>query len=321
MAHVGDDSLSFVTCVSDASLIQGNLLASPCLDPGSPNELIVVKTCRSAADGLNLGFEKARRKWIAFVHQDVFLPRGWDLIVTEQLEKAERMFGPIGVAGVYGVGDVIAADDPTQPLAAERIGHVVDRGRLLRDGPELPAKVATLDELLLIVRGDSGLRFDPALGFHLYGADVCLQAREQGLAVVAIDALCHHNSQGVDAGSSIGSTPGWALSIVASRKCDLPQRHRAHRERKAELADAWFEHWQRSGKVPVQQSIISKIADYRSMHIFGSIRMPAVCWVGEVTQPLAESKILNHGTHRTHGKMRTRKKCKYGTNANAQKGM
>jgi hypothetical protein len=78
---------------------------------------------------------------------------------------------------------------------AERIGWVVDRGRELRDGPALPAKVATLDELLLVVRRDTPLRFDPALGFHLYGADFCLQAREAGLAVVALGALCYHNSR------------------------------------------------------------------------------------------------------------------------------
>jgi hypothetical protein len=78
--------------------------------------------------------------------------------------------------------------------SAERIGWVVDRGRLLREGPELPARVATLDELLLVVRRDSPLRFDPALGFHLYGADICLQAHERGLA---IGALCHHNSRSI----------------------------------------------------------------------------------------------------------------------------
>jgi hypothetical protein len=68
---------------------------------------------------------------------------------------------------------------------------------MLRDGPELPARVATLDELLLVVRRDSPLRFDPDLGFHLYGADICLQAAEHGLAVVALAALCHHNSRSV----------------------------------------------------------------------------------------------------------------------------
>ena len=134
---------------------------------------------------------------MACVHQDVYLPEGWDWRLTRQLYEAERRFGPIGVAGVYGVGDVIRPESPEQPLGTERIGWVVDRGRELRDGPELPARVATLDELLLVVRRDSGLRFDPALGFHLYGADLCLQARERGLAVVALGALCQHNSRNV----------------------------------------------------------------------------------------------------------------------------
>ena len=98
------------------------------------------------------------------VHQDVWLPAGWDRSVIEQLREAERRFGPIGVAGVYGVGEVITPCEQSQPLAAERIGWVVDRGQMLRDGPELPAPVATLDELLLIVKRDSGLRFDPDFG-------------------------------------------------------------------------------------------------------------------------------------------------------------
>jgi hypothetical protein len=134
------------------------------------------------------------------MHQDVWLPAGWDLVLAQQIEAAELRFGPIGVAGVYGVGDVIRADDPAGPLSAERIGWVVDRGRTLNDGPGLPARVATLDELLLIVRRDTPQRFDPALGFHLYGADLCLQARERGLAAVALGVLCHHNSRHIGLG-------------------------------------------------------------------------------------------------------------------------
>jgi hypothetical protein len=187
--------LSFVACVSDSSILEANLLRSPCLNDCSPNEMIAVSICPSAADGLNIGIARSETEWVVSVHQDVWLPAGWDRCVVEQLNEAERRFGPIGVAGVYGVGEVIAPSDPTQPPGAERIGWVRDRGRMLRDGPGLPAQVATLDELLLIVRRDSGMRFDPALGFHLYGADICLQARERGLAVVALEALCHHNSR------------------------------------------------------------------------------------------------------------------------------
>jgi glycosyltransferase involved in cell wall biosynthesis len=41
------------------------------------------------------------------LHQDVVLPEGWDRMALEQLALAEQRFGPIGVAGVYGVGPVI----------------------------------------------------------------------------------------------------------------------------------------------------------------------------------------------------------------------
>jgi hypothetical protein len=190
--------LSFVACTSDDEILRNNLMASPCIaEPGSPHQVIQVREGHQVGAKLNFGLEQARNEWVVCIHQDVWLPPGWDVRLTQEIHEAERRFGPIGLARVYGVGDVIARPDPTQPLASERTGWVVDRGRLLRDGPELPARVATLDELLLVVRRDSGLRFDPALGFHLYGADICLQARERGLAVVALGAHCHHNSRHV----------------------------------------------------------------------------------------------------------------------------
>jgi glycosyltransferase involved in cell wall biosynthesis len=190
--------LSFVVCVSDDALLKANLLASPGVTgAGSPHEVFTINGAPSAAAGFAMGRQKARHDCVVFVHQDVLLPAGWDRCLAQQLHEAERRFGPVGVAGVYGVGEVIASGDLTQPLAAQRIGWVVDRGRILRDGPELPAQVATLDELVLVVRRDTPLRFDPALGFHLYGADICLQAREQGLAVVALAAPCRPNSRSV----------------------------------------------------------------------------------------------------------------------------
>jgi glycosyltransferase involved in cell wall biosynthesis len=189
---------SFVVCVSDEAILNANLMVSPCVARAdSPHRTIVLREGPSAASGLNFGLERASHEWAVCVHQEVYLPEGWDRLLSQQLREAERRFGPVGVAGVYGVGDVIRPESPEQPLGAERIGWVVDRGRELRDGPELPARVAALDELLLVVRRDSGLRFDPALEFHLYGADLCLQARERGMAVVALGALCHHNSRNV----------------------------------------------------------------------------------------------------------------------------
>ncbi len=116
--------------------------------------------------------------------------------------------------------------------APERIGWVVDRGRELRDGPALPARVATLDELLLVVRRHAGLRFDPMLGSHLYGADLCLQARERGLPVVAIGALCHHNSRNVGLPkefyqSAVVFARKWEYQLPVATPCVIIDRARA----------------------------------------------------------------------------------------------
>ena len=127
--------LSFVACISDHEVLGSNLLASPCLDEGSPHEVILIKTCRSAADGLNLGIQRVRADWTVCLHQDVVLPAGWDLQLARQLDVAERRFGPIGVAGVYGVGPVIRN---AGALAAHRVGWVLDRGRELHEEADLP---------------------------------------------------------------------------------------------------------------------------------------------------------------------------------------
>jgi hypothetical protein len=53
--------------------------------------------------------------------------------------------------------------------------------------------VQILDELLMIVRADSGVTFDPDLpGFHCYGADLCLSARDKGMKSYVVDAPVVH---------------------------------------------------------------------------------------------------------------------------------
>jgi hypothetical protein len=222
--------LSFVAGISDDAILHNNLMASPCVaGPDSLHQTILVRDGPNVGAKLNFGLERANSEWVVCLHQDVWLPPGWDVRMAQQIWKAEQRFGPIGVAGVYGVGDVIARHEPIQPLAAERIGWVVDRGRMLRDGPELPARVATLDELLLVVRRDCGLRFDADLGFHLYGADICLQARERGLAVVALGALCHHNSRHIGLGEGFHESAAvfarkWSHRLPVATPCVIIDR-------------------------------------------------------------------------------------------------
>jgi SAM-dependent methyltransferase len=184
-----EEALSFVVCVSDEARLSANLLSSPCLLAGSPHEVIALRHCPSAAEGLNEGLRRANNRLVICVHQDVYLPRGWPERFLDQYRRAEVLFGPIGVAGVYGIARGAAG-----PC---RAGRVVDRDRLLAEEAPLPASVDTLDELLVAIPRGTPMKFDSRLGFHLYATDLCLQAHKRGLATVALDAMCFHNSLGV----------------------------------------------------------------------------------------------------------------------------
>jgi SAM-dependent methyltransferase len=181
-----DTKISFVVCSNDHDQLESNLARSPCFDPGSPHELIVLRNQTSAAAGYHAGWEQATGELVVFVHQDVYLPRGWDSRVVEQFAAAEDRFGAVGVAGVFG----FRIDGENRSDA----GRILDRQTLLEPATALPASVTGLDEVVLVTRRHSELRFDPGLGFHLYGADIALSALAAGTTVAVLDAPCLHNS-------------------------------------------------------------------------------------------------------------------------------
>ena len=189
------EPLTFAACVNDETSLRTNLLASPCLRPGTPHEVLLARGCRNIADGLNAAVARAKNDWVVCVHQDVYLPEGWDRRLVQQLRDAEAKLVRVGVAGVIGA----AHAGPVETHAmSPLVGWVVDRDRLLRGPETLPASAETLDELVLILPRGTPLLLDPALGFHFYGADLCMQARESGLSTVAVEALCFHNQRGVE---------------------------------------------------------------------------------------------------------------------------
>ncbi len=183
-ADTSEVPITFVACVNDDAQLEANLQRSPCMGAG-PHELLVFRGCATAAEGLNAGIERARHELVVLVHQDVYLPSGWPARLASQWQLAERQGGVIGVGGVFGVLD--------RRVPFDAIGHVVHRDRLLTHR-SLPADVDGLDELLMVVPRGTPLRVDAALGWHLYGTDLALQARARGLRAVVVDALCHHNS-------------------------------------------------------------------------------------------------------------------------------
>ena len=134
---------------------------------------------------MNLGIEKSRAPLVVCCHQDVRLPDGWLDRFLGQIARVEDRDRQWGVAGVMGVG-----------FNGAFAGHIRDP-HTSRPFGRLPRKVQSLDEVCLAIRRDGGLRFDEGLGgFHLYGADLCLQAGMKGMSCYALDACLEHLSGG-----------------------------------------------------------------------------------------------------------------------------
>lgn len=213
--------LTVVTCVSDEATLGANLLASPCLGPGSPHEVLALRGCPAAAEAINAGLARARHALVVYAHQDVYLPHGWPARMVRQYRAASARWGEPAIAGVYGV-----AEEAGRP---RRVGHVVDRDRLLAGPTPLPALVQALDELLLVLPRGTPLRADPALGFHFYGSDLALQAHQWGRPAVVLDAPCLHNSRYVEPPpaffrSASAFATKWAARLPVATPCVLVDR-------------------------------------------------------------------------------------------------
>lgn len=178
---------SLIVSVSDERVLDQTLMKSPAIDERC--QVIIRKGFACAGGAYNAGISEARNEIMVFAHQDVYLPESWLRDLAAALDRLQRTDPHWGVLGVYGISDT-----------RERDGFVYSTGLKATLGMRFVGAIEalTLDELLLIVRRSSGLFFDEKLpGFHLYGADLCAQAREESMKSYIIPAFCIHNSNGI----------------------------------------------------------------------------------------------------------------------------
>jgi len=181
--------ISFVSCVDNLRLYNESVSSSLSKQEGDVEvELIPIDNTFSkwsAPSALNYGLERAVGEIVVFCHQDVIFPPNWVNMLNDQISIVTKINKNWGVMGLFGI-----------TANGKQAGHVIDRFGYFFC-PPLPCEVMSLDELCLIIRKSSGLRFDERLGgFHFYGADLCLQAKVKGLPNVAIDACVQHLGQG-----------------------------------------------------------------------------------------------------------------------------
>ncbi len=176
-----------IFCVANnAETLARNLAASPDVS----NELVPLSVFWNQANASSAyaqAIASATAEFLVFAHQDVYLPCGWfDQLshAIRQLDALDERWAVAGLSGVMHDGTFVA--------------HVWDSGLgFVNGGPfSTPARAASLDELVLIMRRSSGVTFDADLPcFHLYGTDIVLDAEAKGRTAYVIDVPAIHNAR------------------------------------------------------------------------------------------------------------------------------
>lgn len=183
--ELSKQAFTFVAAVNSRGVLENNLLASPCFRKPYLHQIIIQEGFSSAGQAYNDAIAKSRNDIIIFIHQDMFLPEQWIGEFEAALEYLEANDPTWGVLGCYGKTLNHGGRGYVYQSGVGAIGEPFDR----------PAPIQTLDEIVLILRKSSGLKFDESLPhFHLYGTDICLRAQQAGRANYAIPAFCFHNT-------------------------------------------------------------------------------------------------------------------------------
>jgi len=152
-------------------------------------DVVGIQGAGSAAAAYAAGAPQARHPWRILAHQDVYFPTGSGYAIARQLGALSQLGmtdAPVGFAGMQA-GAV--GMDPARPA-----GRVIDRTQLFSHPGSNQA--VSIDELAVALHQDSAIRIDPALGWHLWATDLCLQARVRAGRPVAriLDVPLFHNS-------------------------------------------------------------------------------------------------------------------------------
>jgi len=178
--------LDLVVAVNDKTVLERNLLRSPVLNlPGV--SLLLREGYESAGRAYQSALAQGKNEWVVFVHQDVFIPEGWErklLHAIRSLESVDRAWAVIGLYGVTSNGD--------------HVGHLwcSHCNTVLGTHFSAPKPVFSIDELLIVVKRSSGVAFDEELpGYHLYGTDIVQCALQRGRGAYVACAPVIHNAR------------------------------------------------------------------------------------------------------------------------------
>ena len=200
---------------SDRGRLDTDLLSSPEIKNGKVG-LTILWNQASAGAAYSRAIKTATAKVLVFAHCDVYFPQGWFERLEWELDRLSRIDSEWAVAGVGSItpsGEIVGRifDTSLEPVFRQSLGVF---GKPLTT----PVRIASADELVIIVRRASGVSFDPLLPeFHFYGTDIVLTAEKQGKHCYGLDMPLIHNAK---AQLQLGNDYCRAFRYMVRKWCD-----------------------------------------------------------------------------------------------------
>lgn len=189
-------TVSLITVYNNEQLVE-EMKSSAALQEGVDIEYIMLdnrgRKYKSAAEALNAGVDMAKGEVLVFLHQDIEFVSANTLEYIYDYATANKN----AVFGAAGVTQRTAPDSEVFILSSMYAGPDKQKYSDMNE-----SKTAfTLDECLIACHSScmEKLRFDEEIcdGWHLYGADLCLQALAfANFSVQVVPLDCWHKSNG-----------------------------------------------------------------------------------------------------------------------------
>lgn len=176
--------ICIVVASNDNESLQRNLLASDIVQK-SRVPVHVERGAESATVAYNNGLDTTEAPYVIFAHQDVYFPPQWESQLAHAITSVSQEDPNWALIAPFGVSK-----------EGEHVGRVwsTSQTSIVGKKPDGSVHAQSFDELAIILRRESGLRFDEALPcFHLYGTDIVLTAWSQGLGAYVRDLPLVHN--------------------------------------------------------------------------------------------------------------------------------
>ena len=182
---MSDRSVVVAAAVNNEQILATTLALSPDLLSAGV-EFVAVRGAPSASLAYNSVLTRTTADLVIFVHQDVYLPDGWVSRIVTEADRLDKVAPNWAVMGVYGI--------TRQGAHVGRLWSGDQQLELVGSGG-LSGEIASLDEVVVMLRTDAGLRFDPNLPhFHLYGTDIVQTATAAGRSAHVVPAPVVHNT-------------------------------------------------------------------------------------------------------------------------------